>query len=302
MAAAAVRAAPAAAVATSASSRWLVSGKKGDNSGDGCVHRHSEGGGFQITKAVLPPRGMRIGLMDVARAGRVSAASSSCSYWRRVFLSTSLLQRPHRLQGGHLSCGRVSCAMDASASVGGGEAGGGELDEENWPTGPPPVFDRMHIRDPYKRLGISSDASNEEIQEARNYLVQQYKRHEKSVESIEAAFDKIIMEKFKQRKKSKINLKANLKKKVEEQGNLLRQFADMWEVPALDFILKRLFVFVMLGAWTAAAAAAETAPVFQVVVTLAVCVYLLNEKVKSLGRSFLLGASRPIRGLWVAPP
>lgn len=64
------------------------------------------------------------------------------------------------------------------------------------------------MRDPYKRLGIERDASSEEIQEARNYLVQEYSDHEKSRESIEQAYDRIIAEKFLQRKKTKINLKV----------------------------------------------------------------------------------------------
>lgn len=39
---------------------------------------------------------------------------------------------------------------------------------------------------------MSRDASFEEVQEARNFLVEQYNRHEPSRESIELALDAIL--------------------------------------------------------------------------------------------------------------
>lgn len=33
-----------------------------------------------------------------------------------------------------------------------------------------PIFPRIDVRDPYKRLGVSREASEEEIREAHNYL------------------------------------------------------------------------------------------------------------------------------------
>lgn len=59
----------------------------------------------------------------------------------------------------------------------------------------------MNVWDPYKHLGVSSDASSEEIRGARNFLVEQYAGHERSVESIEAAYEKLLMASFRARKK-----------------------------------------------------------------------------------------------------
>ena len=53
------------------------------------------------------------------------------------------------------------------------------------------VFPRLKERDPFKRLGIERDASFEEFQEARNFLVEQYRAHEPSREAIELAFDSV---------------------------------------------------------------------------------------------------------------
>ena len=53
------------------------------------------------------------------------------------------------------------------------------------------IFPRVKERDAYRRLGISDEASFEEVQDARNYLVQTYARHTAGVEAIEEAFSLI---------------------------------------------------------------------------------------------------------------
>lgn len=154
--------------------------------------------------------------------------------------------------------------------------------------GTPAFFQRINVRDPYKRLGVSRDASEEEIQEARNFLAGEYAEHERSRESIEAAFDKIIMESFRARKKSKINLKSNLKKKVAESPPWVRNVLNMFEVPSTQVILQRAVLFALLGVWSVMNSA-EGGPAFQVAVSLAACIYLLNDRLKSIGRAFILG-------------
>ena len=79
-----------------------------------------------------------------------------------------------------------------------------------------PVFPRQQSWDPYKLLGVDHDASEEEVQSARNFLLKQYAGYEESEEAIEGAYDKIIMNSYSHRKKSNINLKSKLKKQVEE--------------------------------------------------------------------------------------
>lgn len=165
------------------------------------------------------------------------------------------------------------CAMDASF-------GGG--------VGHPPVFPRVNVWDPYKRLGVSRDASQEEIQEARNFLIEQYAGHERSVESIEAAFEKIIMKSFRERKRSKINLKTKLKKKVDESPPWVRSLINFVEVPPSEVIIRRACLYVLIGVWSVMNSS-EGGPAFQVAVSLVACIYFLNEKVKSIGRACVLG-------------
>jgi len=55
---------------------------------------------------------------------------------------------------------------------------------------------------------VAFNASTEELTEAKKYLLEEHAGHERSREAIEDAFDKIIAEKFRERKKTKINLKV----------------------------------------------------------------------------------------------
>jgi len=152
----------------------------------------------------------------------------------------------------------------------------------------PQVYPRLNVRDPFKRLGVSSDASTEEIREAKNYLTEQYYNHERSREAIEAAYEKIIMESYRARKASKINLKSSLKAKVDESPPWVRGLLSLVEVPKKEVIGQRAALFFLLGVWSVFNPA-EGGPAFQVAVSLAACVYFINDRLKSLGRAFVLG-------------
>ncbi|XP_022738684.1 protein CHAPERONE-LIKE PROTEIN OF POR1, chloroplastic-like isoform X2 [Durio zibethinus] len=151
-----------------------------------------------------------------------------------------------------------------------------------------PTFPRIRVWDPYKRLGISPYASEEEIWSARNFLLQQYGGHERSEESIEAAFEKLLMASFQNRKKAKINLKSRLKKKVEESPPWIKNLLNFVELPPVEVIFRRLFLFAFMGGWSIMNSS-EGGPAFQVAVSLAACIYFLNEKTKSLARAFIIG-------------
>ncbi|KAH9778422.1 protein CHAPERONE-LIKE PROTEIN OF POR1 [Citrus sinensis] len=126
-----------------------------------------------------------------------------------------------------------------------------------------PTFSRIKVWDPYKRLGISPYASEEEIWGSRNFLLEQYAGHERSEESIEAAFEKLLMTSFRRRKKEKINLKSRLKKQVEESPPWFKNLLNFVELPPKDVIFRRLFLFAFMGGWSIMNSA-EGGPAFQV--------------------------------------
>ncbi|KAJ8451952.1 hypothetical protein Cgig2_007435 [Carnegiea gigantea] len=119
-----------------------------------------------------------------------------------------------------------------------------------WPSSLyPEVFPRINIKDPYKRLGISREASEEEIQAARNFLIQRYAGHKPSVDAIEEAHNKIIMQKFYERKRPKLNIK----KKVRDvtQSRYVQAVLNRFRTPAdSKFIVLTSATFLVLGVLT----------------------------------------------------
>lgn len=211
--------------------------------------------------------------------------TSECIRLRSILSSSKSL-----LGGLSLICGRRNARSPRPVVVSAADA---SFESE----GPPKKFPRINVRDPYKRLGLGRDASTEEITEAKNYLVEEYRGDERSREAIEDAFDRIIAEKFRERKKSKINLKVDLKKKA-ESNPFLKGFLDFFDVPKKEVILQRFILFLLLAAWSVFYPS-EGGPAFQVAVALGLSVYFINERIKSIGRSIFLGFGALIVG-WFA--
>eukprot|EP00270_Netrium_digitus_P001984 TRINITY_DN1222_c0_g1_i1.p1 TRINITY_DN1222_c0_g1~~TRINITY_DN1222_c0_g1_i1.p1 ORF type:complete len:316 (-),score=76.40 TRINITY_DN1222_c0_g1_i1:352-1218(-) len=211
-----------------------------------------------------------------------SGATSSPSLFHGVLMVS--FRRAGVAAGG---ASRISCEKVQSSGFGEGP--------ERQSISPCP---RIRVRDPYRRLGLTREASTEEIQDARNFLAEQYRGHEASFESIEEAFDRIIAEKFRERKKSKINLKAELKKKVADSPPWVQALAGMVEMPTSATLLQRAILFVLIAAWSIMNPA-EGGPAFQVAVALGLSVYLINDRLKSVGRAFTLGFGALVVG-WVA--
>lgn len=152
---------------------------------------------------------------------------------------------------------------------------------------PTAIFPRINIRDPYKRLGISREASEEEIQAARNFLVLKYAGHQPSLDAIESAHDKIIMQKFYERK----NPKIDLKKKVREvtQSRVMQAITSRFRTPSKNFIIKTSIAFVVLGVLTVLFPT-EEGPTLQVAISLIATMYLIYDRLKSKMRAFFYGA------------
>ncbi|PIN10797.1 hypothetical protein CDL12_16611 [Handroanthus impetiginosus] len=158
-------------------------------------------------------------------------------------------------------------------------------------------FPRINVWDPYKRLGIGTDADEEEVWSARNFLLSQYAGQERSAESIEAAFEKLLMTSFRNRKRTKINLKTKLKKKVEESPSWVKNLLSFVEVPPPVIILRRLFLFGFMACWSVMNSA-EAGPAFQVALSLGACIFFIHDKNKSLPRAAILGFASLVVG-WI---
>ncbi|CAA6673743.1 unnamed protein product [Spirodela intermedia] len=148
------------------------------------------------------------------------------------------------------------------------------------------IFPRINVKDPYKRLGISQDASEEEIQAARNFLINKYAGHQPSVDAIESAHDKIILQSLLERKRPKINIKKRVRDIT--QSRIVKAITSRFQVPSRNVIIKTAIVFIILGVLTVLFPT-EEGPTLQVAISLIASVYFIYERLRSRLRSVLYG-------------
>ena len=155
-------------------------------------------------------------------------------------------------------------------------------------------FRRRNEKDPYKRLGLTSDSSFEEVQEARNFLVKEYMRDVDGCEQIDLAMDAILKEKLNTRKKAKGLKRKNLRQKKQEEDYtppFVERIKNQFQKPDKTTLLRRAALFFGIAVWSVVQSAAQ-GPAVQLACAFAACVYFLNEKrggakAKAHGKSFL---------------
>ncbi|MBE9198575.1 MULTISPECIES: CPP1-like family protein [unclassified Nodularia (in: cyanobacteria)] len=69
----------------------------------------------------------------------------------------------------------------------------------------------MSDQNPYEKLGVSEDASFDEIQDARNRQLEQYNGDAKSLDLIEVAYDAILMDRLRMRQEGKIKVPERIR-------------------------------------------------------------------------------------------
>lgn len=147
------------------------------------------------------------------------------------------------------------------------------------------IFPRIKTRDPYKCLGISREANYDEITEARNYLMEAYAGHEASEEAIEGAYDKIISQGFKRRRKTKMNL-GRESADVAPEDNFFTRLRARMDKPSREVLMQRIFLFSFITAWSVMLSN-ETGPTLQLLAAFGLSTLFLNQKAqnKELGMS-----------------
>jgi hypothetical protein len=154
---------------------------------------------------------------------------------------------------------------------------------------------RMSEQNPYTRLDLPEDASFEEIQNARNRLIE---RDEKNRQDIEAAYDAILMDRLRKRQEGKITVPEGVRfpeQLVEKPSKLtfsgatkspawLQQLLDQ---PNPTEVLISAGVFTALGTF---AVLQQTSDSLALLIALGVgfTMYWLNRKEQRLGRAFLI--------------
>lgn len=179
----------------------------------------------------------------------------------------------------------------------------------------------MSDQNPYEKLGVSEDASFDEIQDARNRLLEQHGGEGNSQEVIEAAYDAILMERLRMRQEGKIKVPERIRfpeirvqSSTQASPNLNRQSPE-WLQRSLDQPI--LTDVLVPAAWYVGLSAislfypggSEQVLQLALVLGVGVGVYFLNRKEGKFGRAVLFTLVSLIVGLivggliagWVLP-
>ncbi|MGK7925933.1 MAG: CPP1-like family protein [Spirulina sp.] len=158
----------------------------------------------------------------------------------------------------------------------------------------------MSEQNPYETLGLTRDASFEEIQDARSRLSQQYENDSKQVQTIEAAYDAIIMDRLKMRQEGKIKVPDRIRfpERTAEapppvalnaptaSTGWVQQFID---TPSRGDILWPALIFLSLAILTLLAPNGDsTLPPLALALGFCANLYFLNRKENRFGRAFLM--------------
>jgi hypothetical protein len=179
----------------------------------------------------------------------------------------------------------------------------------------------MSDQNPYEKLGVSEDASFDEIQDARNRLLEQHGGEGNSQEVIEAAYDAILMERLRMRQEGKIKVPERIRfpeirvqSSTQASPNLNRQTPE-WLQRSLDQPI--LTDVLVPAAWYVGLSAislfypggSEQVLQLALVLGVGIGVYFLNRKEGKFGRAVLFTLVSLIVGLivggliagWVLP-
>ncbi|HCF30560.1 MAG TPA: molecular chaperone DnaJ, partial [Cyanobacteria bacterium UBA11049] len=167
----------------------------------------------------------------------------------------------------------------------------------------------MSEHNPYEKLGVSEDASFDEIQACRNRRLEQYSGDAKRIEIIEAAYDAILMERLRMRQEGKIPVPDRIRfpetrvSQPPKETLAARQQSPAWLQRMLD---KPTPADVLLpGAWYLGLSAislfyqAGSEQVLQLglVFGVSISIYFLNRKEGKFGRAVLFTLVALITGL-----
>ncbi len=167
----------------------------------------------------------------------------------------------------------------------------------------------MSDQNPYDILGVTEDASFDEVQDVRNRLLEEHSGDVKHLEVIEAAYDAILMERLRMRQEGKIKVPERIRfPELKVQASPVATPTPQKQPPAWlqRFLDRPSPADIMLpGAWylglTAISAFYQAGgdQILQLtlIVGVGVSVYFLNRKEGKFGRAVLLTLLALIIGL-----
>jgi hypothetical protein len=170
----------------------------------------------------------------------------------------------------------------------------------------------MSEQNPYERLGVNENSSFEEIQAAKQRLLQQYKDNAQVLESIEASYDAVIMDRLRMRQDGRIKVPDRIRfperlsevtptpppLAAKKSPSWLQQLVD---TPSQRDLLWSAAVFLILSI-IAIFAQNNRESVLPLLMAVGVCanIYLVNRKEQRLGRAVLFTLGGLLLGMTLA--
>jgi hypothetical protein len=164
---------------------------------------------------------------------------------------------------------------------------------------------RMSEQNPYVKLEVPEDASFEEIQSARDRLIERHPNDERARQDIETAYDAILMDRLRKRQEGKVTVPEGIRfaEKIAEKASKAAALSKATEPPAwlqqsldqpsVPEVLTSAGVFTALGTIAVVnqspiSGQTEDSLAFLVALGVGFTMYWLNRKEQRLGRAFLL--------------
>lgn len=170
----------------------------------------------------------------------------------------------------------------------------------------------MSEQNPYEKLGVTQDATFDEIQDARSRLLQQYSGDPKRLETVEAAYDAVLMDRLRMRQEGKIKVPEGIRfaeqritQAPPKESLAPAKQSPAWlqrliDTPSLtDVLLPGSLFLVLSGLSVFYRAAGDQILQLTLVVGVGLSLYFLNRKERKFGRAVLLTALGLITGLIV---
>ena len=163
------------------------------------------------------------------------------------------------------------------------------------------LHENMSQQTPYERLGIDIDASFEEIQAAKKRLQEEHRNDPQLLESVESAYDSILMDRLKLRQEGKISVPEGIRfpeksvqtlslpKIAPPQINIAPGWlGELVERPRSKDLAITSGVMASLATITALPGTSDFSLPTVLAVAAAFTLFFLNSKINRLGRAFLI--------------
>lgn len=151
----------------------------------------------------------------------------------------------------------------------------------------------MSAQNHYETLGVDDNSSFEEIQDARNRLIQECGDNHKRIEAVEAAYDAILMERLRMRQEGKIKVPDRIRFPERLVEPLPKSFsASPKQTP--DWVQRfldnpsRSEILWPAAAFSIAALLSAASPSVGLALGVILALFFLNRKEHKFGRALLL--------------